>query len=564
MADVDFEQALREDLPRGHADRAMTGGAERGLFARWLKPEEMQGKPWITEGGLLLGKRGEKIIGWKDDRHVMTIGGSRGGKGVSLIEPNLMFYEGSALVVDTKGELARHTAARRGEGVEGGQGGLGQDVYVLDPFGVSGVKTSTFNPLAELGVDSPDLIDDATMFADALIVHSDYGDKHWTESAQALLRALILVAVAEEDPERRNLTTVRRLLMLTDSLVDDEVKSLSGEDFSAAEDTEEEENIEVEIDIQEDEDAERAKDNLTELVSVLKKQARRRGDEKKKITGEEALISILKKQMGRYGYVCRGVGEQLAAMSDNERGSVLSSARTQTQWLDSENIEKALSRSDFELADLKRKKTTVYLSLPAMRLPTHARWLRLMILLAITVMERTTVEAKPPVLFVLDEFPILGHMDAIEKAAGLMAGFGVKLWVIVQNVGQLKQHYKDAWQTFFANCGVVTALSVTDAETLETLSNQLGRTAIVEKVRSGASDSALRQGASPLQDDRREVPLLAAHELRLAFGRDKNRVLIFNAEYNPAVVERFIYYKDPMFEGLYVPDPKYAHGKAEE
>jgi type IV secretion system protein VirD4 len=109
------------------------------------------------------------------------------------------------------------------------------------------------------------------------------------------------------------------------------------------------------------------------------------------------------------------------------------------------------------------------------------------------------------------------------------------LWVIVQNVGQLKQHYKDAWQTFFANCGVVTALSVTDAETLETLSNQLGRTAIVEKVRSGASDSALRQGASPLQDDRREVPLLAAHELRLAFGRDKNRVLIFNAEYNPAV-----------------------------
>ena len=179
MADVDFEQALREDLPRGHADRAITSGTERGLFARWLKPEEMQGKPWIAKGGLMLGKRGGKIVGWNDDRHVMTIGGSRGGKGVSLIEPNLMFYEGSALVVDTKGELARHTAARRGAGVEGGKGGLGQDVYVLDPFGVSGVETSTFNPLSELALDSLDLIDDATMFADALIVHPDRGDMHY-------------------------------------------------------------------------------------------------------------------------------------------------------------------------------------------------------------------------------------------------------------------------------------------------------------------------------------------------------------------------------------------------
>ena len=94
---------------------------------------------------------------------------------MSLIQPNLMFYEGSALVVDTKGELARLTAARRGRGVRGGKGGLGQDVYVLDPFGVSGVETSTFNPLAELDLDSPDLIDDATMFADALIIHPERG-----------------------------------------------------------------------------------------------------------------------------------------------------------------------------------------------------------------------------------------------------------------------------------------------------------------------------------------------------------------------------------------------------
>ena len=59
---------------------------------------------------------------------------------------------------------------------------------------------------------------------------------------------------------------------------------------------------------------------------------------------------------------------------------------------------------------------------------THARWLRLMILLSLSVMERTRGKPKLPVLFILDEFPALGHMQALETAAGLMAGFGVKLW----------------------------------------------------------------------------------------------------------------------------------------
>ena len=62
------------------------------------------------------------------------------------------------------------------------------------------------------------------------------------------------------------------------------------------------------------------------------------------------------------------------------------------------------------MADLKRKKTTIYLCLPAMRMSTHARWFRLMILLALSVMERTQEKPPAPVLFVLDEFPVLEHI----------------------------------------------------------------------------------------------------------------------------------------------------------
>ena len=72
-----------------------------------------------------------------------------------------------------------------------------------------------------------------------------------------------------------------------------------------------------------------------------------------------------------------------------------------------------------------------------------------------------------PVLFVLDEFPVLGHIEAIEKAAGLMAGFDVKLWIIVQNLGQLQAALQSGWGTFFGNSGVVTAFGVVDHELQE-------------------------------------------------------------------------------------------------
>ena len=61
---------------------------------------------------------------------------------------------------------------------------------------------------------------------------------------------------------------------------------------------------------------------------------------------------------------------------------------------------------------------------------------------------------------IMDEFPILGHMQQIEDAAGQVAGFGVKLWPIIQDLSQLKALYKDRWETFMGNSGVIQCPSV--------------------------------------------------------------------------------------------------------
>ncbi|WP_395442847.1 type IV secretory system conjugative DNA transfer family protein [Caulobacter sp. UC70_42] len=42
-----------------------------------------------------------------------------------------------------------------------------------------------------------------------------------------------------------------------------------------------------------------------------------------------------------------------------------------------------------------------------------------------------------PVLFLLDEFAALGRLEPVERAFGLMAGYGLQLWPILQDMHQL-------------------------------------------------------------------------------------------------------------------------------
>ena len=55
-------------------------------------------------------------VGYLDDRHIVTIAGSRAGKGVTSIIPDLCLYPGSVICIDPKGENAAVRERRRGDG----------------------------------------------------------------------------------------------------------------------------------------------------------------------------------------------------------------------------------------------------------------------------------------------------------------------------------------------------------------------------------------------------------------------------------------------------------------
>jgi type IV secretion system protein VirD4 len=92
--------------------------------------------------------------------------------------------------------------------------------------------------------------------------------------------------------------------------------------------------------------------------------------------------------------------------------------------------------------------------LPPKYLDEHGRFLRLFVNLALLEASKG-LKPRFPVLMVLDEFYALGRLQFMAKAAGLLAGYGVKLWPIVQNLSQIPELYPDNWETFLGNAGTV-------------------------------------------------------------------------------------------------------------
>jgi type IV secretion system protein VirD4 len=193
--------------------------------------------------------------------------------------------------------------------------------------------------------------------------------------------------------------------------------------------------------------------------------------------GFAALLADMQASTGAGGLIARAANRQLGK-SNREAAGVLSSAQRHTHFMDSPRLVDSTSASDFRFADLKERPGTVFLCLPPDRLDTYARWLRLLVGQAVTDMARSPARPASPVLFLLDEFAALGRLEPVERAMGLMAGYGLQLWPILQDMHQLRALYGERAGTFLSNAGVVQTFGVNDHATADMLSRTIGDTTI--------------------------------------------------------------------------------------
>jgi type IV secretion system protein VirD4 len=494
-----FARDFMKDVARGDAMRFLS--QQRPQQARWMKLTDVANSRALTYdprnpgAKVLIGALGDTLLGLEDDRHMMTIAGSRSGKSVGLVS-NLHFYRGSVLATDPKGELAVLTAAKRAR--------LGQCIHVLDPFGIAGKAIAawkaSYNPMDVLSLDSPTILEDAGLIAEAMVVRAaNEKDPHWDDSAQTFITgAIVHVATDPLYKDRRNLITVRKLLKRA-------------------------------LWVQEDGDAAKG------AKPVLYYEMVANADRLEADPDTEDL-----------GEFVTGAAEGFYGKAEKELASVQSTVDRHTQFLDYSALKQVLQRSDFKLSDLKAKPegVSVYLCFPATRADLSKRWMRIFVNQLLDAMEREHTRPAAPVLVCLDEFPVLGYMKQLETAAGLIASFGVKLWVILQDWSQGKALYGERWETFAGNAGVMQCFGNNDLTTTEYISKRLGRTQVeVARVGEVAQDQTAK-GLSGRSESIELYDLLTPDEVSRQFSRDDRlqRQLVMWAGRHPMMIQRVVYY----------------------
>lgn len=442
--------------------------------------------PW-RPGQVLLGASlydPKWIVGFSDDRHVCTIATSRAGKGRSVIIPNLITWRGSALVIDPKGQNALVTALARGKGGKSLTQPLGQTVRILDPLGE---------------IRDPRLQDCKARFNP--LAGLDPGVDDYVERVELIADALVVPDTKAKD----NFFDTSARVMLS-GLIDYVVMS---------------------PDIpKEDKHLGTVRDLLIHPDGPpLESDAQAKG-------------------MDEMGGLAQAAASLILQAGKNAKGDVIATAISHTKWLDSTGMRRTLAASDFSLHDLNNGATTIYLVLPPQYLDIHGRFLRLFVNLALHAAAEGR-KGKHATLFLLDEFYALGRLQQLSKAAGLMAGYGVKLWPMIQNLGQIQELYPQNWETFMGNAGMWQAFAMNDQTTARYLSERLGKRVLWRKMRGAEGYEWELAGAANLRD---------AQELAKATSRASGNMAVFTETGEAFLLRRTPY--DKLFpRGRYMPDP---------
>ena len=118
----------------------------------------------------------------------------------------------------------------------------------------------------------------------------------------------------------------------------------------------------------------------------------------------------------------------------------------------------------------------------------------------------------------------------------------------------MKALYKERWQTFIGNAGLLQMFGLNDLDTLEWISKRLGTTSLIVRNKSEVSDrdatSSGRLGASwSLQTQ----PLMTIDELAQLFGRFDPlcRQLVIVSGFDPIVLQRVNYDSHHLFSGRF-------------
>jgi len=498
--------------------------------ARWAEKKDIQAAGLLPRPRTVLeivtGKEeptatGVYVGGWEDKdgsfyylrhsgpEHVLCYAPTRSGKGVGLVVPTMLSWPASAVITDLKGELWVLTAGWRKKHAK-------NKVLRFEPASSNG--GICWNPLDEIRLGTEFEVGDVQNLAQLIVDPDGKGlDSHWQKTAFALLVGVILHALYKAQADGTYATLPAVDAMLADPNRD---------------------------------------------------------------------VGELWMEMATYGHVDgqnhHAIGSAARDMMDRpeeEAGSVLSTAKSYLSLYRDPVVARSVSKSEFRIKDLMHQDDPA--SLYIVTQPNDKARLRPLVRIMVNMIVRLLADKmdfengrpvahyKHRLLMMLDEFPSLGKLEILQESLAFVAGYGIKCYLICQDINQLKSRETGYGhdETITSNCHVQNAYPPNRVETAEHLSRLTGQTTIVKEqiTTSGRRTAAmLGQVSRTFQEVQR--PLLTPDEcLRMPGPRksatgeieEAGDMVVYVAGYPAIYGKQLLYFKDPVFQArAAIPAPK--------
>jgi type IV secretion system protein VirD4 len=491
--------------------------------------ERITGKKERQSQGVYVGayidKQGrQQYLRHNGPEHVLTYAPTRSGKGVGLVVPTLLSWPHSAVITDLKGELWAMTAGWRKKYAK-------NKVIRFEPAALNG--GAAWNALDEIRLSTDAEVGDVQNLATLIVDPDGKGlESHWQKTSQALLVGVILHALYKA----KNGDAEPATLPLVDKMLADPNRD----------------------------------------------------------------VAELWMEMVTYGHVNGEPHPTVAAAArdmldrpEEEGGSVLSTAKSYLALYRDPVVARNVSRSEFTIKDLMYHDDPV--SLYIVTQPNDKARLRPLVRILMNMIvrlladkmefERATAELpawkkflnkfgfkntahsyvkskksyKHRLLGMIDEFPSLGKLEILQESLAFVAGYGIKFYLIYQDLNQLKSRETGYGpdETITSNCHVQNAYPPNRLETAEHLSKLTGLTTILKEniTTSGKRASAMLSGVSRTTTEVQRA-LLTVDEVQRMPGPTKDAegqikeagdMVIYVAGYPAIYGKQPLYFKDEIF-----------------
>lgn len=243
--------------------------------------------------------------------------------------------------------------------------------------------------------------------------------------------------------------------------------------------------------------------------------------------------------------------------SENTFESVKSTITANLGLFANPMLDRATSTSDFDFADLRKRRMSIYVGITPNNLGRLGPLLNLFFQTCVDANMQELPENNPAlkhkVLLCMDEFAAVGELPSFKRGIGYFAGYGLKVLTIIQTPAQLADIYgTDGAAAYMDNAGVEIVFTPKSLKEARNLSERFGTLAMESQSTSKSKHLADRKGTTISTSEQKRA-LMMPQEL---LAMDQSQALVIIAGHPPVKANKLRYYAEEVFlERSRIPPP---------